>query len=415
MSPSSKWTKVALGAAVALSCFDHAAAQAVGWSGAADTDWNNTANWVGGIVPPTGGGPFSVCLFITNHLGYPLYYTAAQGSTIFYNGTGVGSSRPLRIAADGTSRTGALYITGGILESRGANGDVIGNLANSYGALVVAGGVYIHTNQALLFGNSGARAALTINSGTALVSTIDARNTVTGEINVTGGRLIMDRIVTNGTIRLVLTIDGGTLQSRSVQSSWMPNNVDIRVGTNGAVVSTSGGNVGLGAPISGIGGLIKTDDNTLTLSGANTYEGVTVVAKGVLSVANNSALGSTAQGTEIRSGAILSLQNGVAVTGETVRIVGNGDNYGAIQAAANSTSVWNGPVLLDSNAGPWSPRIGTGANGVLTVAGPIMNGNTGSHAYFSGNGTTGRVILTTNSSYTEIGRASCRERVCELV
>ncbi len=395
----------AIGMSVAvftLISFTEGRAQVVGWRGVVDTDWNNPANWVAGTVPPTGGGPFSVCIFVTNQVGFPLYYTAAQGSTIYNNGTGVGSQRPLRIAADGTSPTGALYITGGVLESRGSAGDVIGNLANSFGTLAVDGGVYIHTNQMLLFGNSGARAVFTVNSGTALVATIQGVNTATGEINVTGGRLIFDRITTNGTIRLNLFVNGGTLQSRSAQSSWMPGNVNVQLGSAGAVISTLGGSVSLGAPISGTGGLVKTNDNTLTLSGTNSYEGVTIVAGGTLVVGNNSALGSTAQGTEVRSGAILQLANGVAVTGETVRIIGNGDNYGALQAAGGGTSVWNGAVLLDSNAGSWAPRLGAQANGALVIAGPIMNGAAGQHAYFSGHGTTGRVILSTNSSYTGI-------------
>src|SRR5439155_1261495 len=68
--------------------------------------------------------------------------------------------------------------------------------------------------------------------------------------------------------------------------------------------------------LSGVGGLHKDGLGTLVLSAANTYAGVTHVAEGVLNIRSNKALGSTAAGTEVFSGATLGLLGGITVTQE---------------------------------------------------------------------------------------------------
>jgi len=93
--------------------------------------------------------------------------------------------------------------------------------------------------------------------------------------------------------------------------------------------------------------------------------------------------------------------DGVAVAGETLYLAGGGDNWGAVQAAANSTSAWNGPIILnDNNAGGWSPRLGHKSTGVLSIGGPIKP-SLGNTLWISGEPGSGRVIIaSTNSTYT---------------
>ncbi len=59
---------------------------------------------------------------------------------------------------------------------------------------------------------------------------------------------------------------------------------------------------------SGINGLTKDGTGILTLNAANSYTGLTTVSAGALVVANALALGDTASGTTVTSGASLQLQ-----------------------------------------------------------------------------------------------------------
>src|SRR5262249_22247414 len=56
-------------------------------------------------------------------------------------------------------------------------------------------------------------------------------------------------------------------------------------------------------------GITKAGAGELVLSNSNTYSGTTQIQQGVLSVANDSALGSTAAGTVVNSGAALTVKN----------------------------------------------------------------------------------------------------------
>src|SRR5206468_168984 len=66
-------------------------------------------------------------------------------------------------------------------------------------------------------------------------------------------------------------------------------------------------------PVAGMGGFTKDGPGTLTLSGTNTYTGLTTVMAGILNIQNGSALGATTTGTTVSSGATLQLQGGISV------------------------------------------------------------------------------------------------------
>ena len=354
-------------------------------------------------MPGTGGGAnIPACLYITDNTGSALHYTAELGTTILTNGnTTTGSGRVLRIGGD-SSATGALHITGGELETRGVAGDLIGNTANSYGRVVVDGGKWVSsTNATMLFGNSGVRAEFIVNSGTAIVGVVQAVNSSVGLIELNSGLLQPARLERTGTMALTVNLNGGTLRAQTDQTAWLASN-GVTYNVNGAVtIETFGQTVGIASNLGGTGALTKAGTGTLSLNGANSYDGVTTISSGTVRVNHHHGLGSAAGGTVIgAAGAMVSLGNGVTVAGEAITLLGNGDNFGALQAAANSTSVWNGPVFLASDAGTASPRIGAGANGVLTVAGPIADGAAGTHVFFSPNASGGRVILTATNTYS---------------
>ena len=93
-----------------------------------------------------------------------------------------------------------------------------------------------------------------------------------------------------------LTLDNGTLQARANKSPWIENRAAtttspaVELLAGGGTIDTQGYNVSVPAVIYGDGGLTKTGSGTLTLSGANTYTGATVVSNGTLAVASGAAL-----------------------------------------------------------------------------------------------------------------------------
>ena len=123
--------------------------------------------------------------------------------------------------------------------------------------------------------------------------------------------------------------------------------------------------------ISGAAGL--TLDNTTTgltpgtliLSGANTYSGATTVNAGALNIQNPTALGTTAAGTTVSSGAALQIQGGIAVGAEALTLNGSGiANDGALRNISGDNSM-SGAITLGSLS-----TIGSDA-GTLTLSGDI--------------------------------------------
>ncbi|MCX7010290.1 MAG: hypothetical protein NTY53_24130 [Kiritimatiellaeota bacterium] len=135
------------------------------WSGLLSTDWNTAGNWGATGIAPTGTTTAIGSIYVTNRANNALFYTAADGTTIFTSG-----ARCFRIA-DGAA--GALYITGGTLNCIGT-GDLIGNGASAVGLLQIDGGTYISTNGNLILGGTSSTGTFTINSGTAVVATVQS-------------------------------------------------------------------------------------------------------------------------------------------------------------------------------------------------------------------------------------------------
>ncbi|NQT86773.1 autotransporter-associated beta strand repeat-containing protein, partial [bacterium] len=107
--------------------------------------------------------------------------------------------------------------------------------------------------------------------------------------------------------------------------------------------------------------VIKSGTGTLTLTAANTYNGLTDIQGGTLIAANSSALGTTDAGTTVANGATLGLRGGITIpAAETITL---GSSTIANIGGANTIP---GPIALGGNFTTVDSRAGS-----ITLSSPI--------------------------------------------
>ncbi len=156
--------------------------------------------------------------------------------------------------------------------------------------------------------------------------------------------------------------------------------------------------------------LTKSGGGTLTLTNTNLYTGATFISAGKLVLGNASALGSTAVGTTLASGATLDF-NGQNVGGESVSLLGGASLWNSSGTAASlsgNVSLGVGYLELESVGDmTFSGRIIGGSSyistkyydGTLTLNGDADNTDFGLRVY----GGTAVLAKASNSSVHAIG------------
>jgi autotransporter-associated beta strand protein len=127
-------------------------------------------------------------------------------------------------------------------------------------------------------------------------------------------------------------------------------------------------------------GIAKTGAGTMVLTSANTYTGTTTVSAGILRITNGDALGGTAGGTTVASGAVLELAGGITTAAEPLTLNGSGLSTDGALRSRSGNNTYAGPVTLASAA-----RIQTDAD-TLVLGGSISGTDT--NVTFSGDGNT---------------------------
>ena len=122
----------------------------------------------------------------------------------------------------------------------------------------------------------------------------------------------------------ILTLGGDVTGNAHALSATISGNLSLGGVTRTFTIANgaAAADMQISAVISGTGaeGLIKAGAGTLVFSGGNTYTGPTTVNAGVLNIQNSSALGTTANGTTVSSGAALQLQGGIAIGAEALTL-----------------------------------------------------------------------------------------------
>ncbi len=295
-----------------------------------------------------------------------------------YNQVFTASSASTMEVASGITFTlgnGANDLTGsGALTKTGTGTLVLGQSSNHSGGITIsAGQVNIGNDSALGTGT------LTLNGGT-LFHTVN--RTLANPLNITATSTLSastgrDITFSSGTIS---GTSGTTLNVRSTDATagrnviftgngfTLDSNIDLD-DYNQLQFNNATGTQTFNGVISGTGdasgALIKGAAGTTVLAGANTFTGSVGVNTGVLNIRNGSALGTTAGGTTVASGAALELQNNITVGTEalTINNAGIGSN-GALRNISGD-NIWQGTVALGS-----SSSIGSDA-GSLNISGVI--------------------------------------------
>lgn len=180
--------------------------------------------------------------------------------------------------------------------------------------------------------------------------TLTAVNTYTAGTDIQEGLLKLSGSGRLGTTAGFLLVSAGAtldLGGTSQTVTGFGGGGTILNNGGGASVLTSIRNAGFdgfsGVIADGTGTVAFTKSGTgyFTISGANTYSGLTTITDGTLVIAHAMALGSSANGTSITSGGTLAIQGGITVGAEALTIRGAGDAANGATGALENVSGTN--------------------------------------------------------------------------
>ncbi len=338
--------------------------------------WDRNGATAGAGVTPTGNW---------NTAGAANWSTSALGTVATANWT---SGRDAVFSA-GTDATGTYTVTLGASMNVGnltfqegtptitANTLTFNRVGGS--TVDVASGRTATVNSIL-----GGSVALTKTGAGTFVTGGSGSNTHSGAVTINGGVFEIAKTAYVGGINnsAAVTVAGGATLRLNGSAAYTQETIGS---LSGAGTVTNVGAAAVNFVISGAASttfsgtisdgandliLIKnTGAGTLTLSGTNTYDGATTISTGAINIQNASALGSTAAGTTVASGAALELQNNIAVGAETLSLAGTGlSNNGALRNVSGTNS-FAGAVTLSA-----ASEIQSDA-GSLSLAGAVNAGN----------------------------------------
>ncbi len=366
------------------------AATFVGYSGANGTTGSGMFFQTGGAATNANG------LVIGANAGSGGTYTLSAG-TLTTNGILVGNQGNGLFAQSGGSvqstdnvvlgnddgsgtsvGTGTYNLTGGTLSTPYL---LIGQTAAPAGSAFNQSGGACTVNGALLFGYQVANSV--------------------GTYNLNGGTLTTDQIVRNAG-SAIFNFNGGTLQAGANSASFLQGLTAANVRNGGAGIDTNGYNDTITQPllhssISGDaatdGGLTKSGAGTLTLLGANTYNGGTTVSAGTLQIGNGGASGTLGGGNVTDNGALVFDRAGNVSVAATISGSGSLTQNGPGSITLTAANAYSGGTTV--NAGAF---IINNASGSATGSGSVT---VNSGATLAGNGTISGTVSVNSGAFLQ--------------
>jgi fibronectin-binding autotransporter adhesin len=271
---------------------------------------------------------------------------------------------------DGTI-AGALTLTEAVANAFGGGSGNLGALVN-----VTSG----QTSSISIGGASIRLAGLTIASGAGAV-------TFTNNILFGGAAAATTNTIANNSANLLTfaSMQGGGAALRTLDFT----------GTGAVTLSGAIGSGGTSIALQ------KDTTGVLTISNTNTYTGATTLNAGITKINNATALGSTAAGTTVASGATLQITTGGLTVAEALTISGAGASGGAgALETTTGTTTYSGLVTLGASS-TIAADNGTTLN--LTNTGTITGSGSTLTLAGSGTGSIASVIGTVGGGLSKTG------------
>jgi fibronectin-binding autotransporter adhesin len=277
--------------------------------------------------------------------------------------------------------SGVVSGAGGL--SKSGSGELILTRANTFqGDTTVANGDITLQNASALGASSAASGRTTVlDNGGASVRLAAGIGTVPEHFVLTG------------------TGSGGGLRSLGGNNTLSGSVTTLGTGT---LVVSPGATLRVTGALHGGDFSFKASGGQVTLAGASDHTGATTVLNGTLRVENSQALGSAANGTDVRLGATLELANNVNLA-ESLTIGSSGVNAGGALRRAAGTSAVSGSVTLQGNS-----TIFVNSGNTLTLSGVVGHSTNGALTKTG----LGKLVLSGSNDYP--GFTDIREGVVNI-
>jgi autotransporter-associated beta strand protein len=344
-------------------------------------------------------------------------FTLSTAEALTLNGTGISSGGALKNSVANPATYSGLLTLGSASSIVAGTGNIIlsntGTITGSGFALTLDGTVAgsLTTLTSTIASNIGTGAGTLTKNGVGTWN-LSGTNTYSGGTTVSVGTLTFVNTAakpTSGTTTVAASATlglgvGGTGDFSSTDINALFGgtlaNVTLNATSKAGLDTTAGNFTHATAIPTSTFGLVKLGANTLTLSGSNGYSGATTVNQGALNVQNATALGTTAAGTTVASGAALQLQNSITVGAETLSLNGTGVSADGALRNISGANVWQGTVTLAAAA-----RINSDAGSLTfnTVSNSITAVNLALTLGGAANGTVGGTITIGTGGLTKDG------------
>lgn len=359
----------------------------------ANLEGSYTSTVGGGIAINTGGvlnssgtvslsGPNNNAIVLGTAAGSGTWNVTGGSVSVNYASNGIGL---------GNGGIGSLIVSGGSVTVAGSNTFGVGFAAGGTGTLTVSG-----------------TGLVTVNPGSGVFDIGRVNNaTCVGVVNLDGGTFAMGRniVKTGAGASATFNFNGGLLRAGLASTTYLQGLNRANVRNGGALIDTNGFNITIGQALlhsdnvldnATDGGLTKSGVGILTLTGASSYTGPTVVSDGTLQLNGSSAAGTLTTsamtvGATGKLGFTAASASTLDLSGKDMTLGGGTLAFDIGDAGVNDAITVNNFTLSANSAFNFT-SIGAigGTYTLVTSANPITNAG----PYTITGQTIGRVTLT---------------------